>query len=208
MRTCLSSFRGNLSFLTAATSFLFAAHAFASELLVSNNDDSGAGSLRQAILDNNALGGANTIVFSNVVTGTILLTSGELLVTKYVTILGPGPATLAVDGNATGRALHISGANNAVHAVISGLTLTNGGAALGGIYNDHATLTLTNCVVTGNRVGGIYNNGSVSQQRRDALSARQHDQQQYDRRKRRRYLQLWRPGQRVGVNRRQHPQRE
>jgi len=43
------------------------------------------------------------------VSGTILLTSGELLVTNSVTILGPGPADLAVNGNAASRVFHISG---------------------------------------------------------------------------------------------------
>ena len=64
--------------------------AQAANLLVSNTNDSGAGSLRQAILDNSALGGDNTILFSNVVTGTITLTTGELVISNDVTILGPG----------------------------------------------------------------------------------------------------------------------
>ena len=46
-------------------------------LLVYNANNSGAGSLRQAILDNGNLGGGNTIIFSNVVAGTITLTSGQ-----------------------------------------------------------------------------------------------------------------------------------
>ena len=43
--------------------------------------------------------------------GTILLTSGELLVSNSITILGPGPANLAVDGNfpnTTNRVFHIT----------------------------------------------------------------------------------------------------
>ena len=49
------------------------------------HDDSGPGSLRQALVD--AVGG-DTIDFS--VTGTITLTSGQLFVDKSVAISGPG----------------------------------------------------------------------------------------------------------------------
>jgi hypothetical protein len=81
MQTRASSFRGKGSFLFAASILMFGFRAFASQLLVSNTNDSGAGSLRQAILDNNATG-TNTIVFSSIVTGTITLTSGELFISK------------------------------------------------------------------------------------------------------------------------------
>ena len=70
-----------------AISFALATTASAVTIAVVNTNDNGAGSLRQAINDSNALGG-NTIVFSNV-TGTITLASGELLITNTVTILGP-----------------------------------------------------------------------------------------------------------------------
>jgi hypothetical protein len=141
---------------------LFASRAFSGELLVFNNNDSGDGSLRHAILLNNAdFGGGDTIVFTNV-SGTILLTSGELLVTAYVTILGPGPGNLSVIVGGPGRAFHISGTNNPVNAFISGLTIAGGNGAPGCVYNDHATLTLSNCVVTASPTGGIYNDGSVS----------------------------------------------
>ena len=158
--------------LIAAVVALAGANAQATTLLVSNTNDSGAGSLRQAVVDNNTMGGGNTIVFSNVVTGTITLTSGELLVAKYVTIVGPGSGSLAVNGNAASRVFHCSASNNAVNAVISGLTITNGavsggfpGNIGGAIWNDHATLTLSNCAVSGNYGGngpggGIYNDGS------------------------------------------------
>jgi predicted outer membrane repeat protein len=140
----------------------------AATLMVSNTNDSGTGSLRQAIADNSTLGGGNTIIFSNGVNGTITLTNGELLLTSNATILGPGPGTLSVSGNAASRVFHIT---NGVTVAISGLTITNGAVSGsypanlgGGIWNDHSTLTLSNCVVTGNSGGngsggGIYNDG-------------------------------------------------
>src|SRR5207302_5554500 len=109
----------------------------------------------------------NTIVFATNVTGAIKLTTGELLVNQSVSIIGPGPGVLAVDGNASSRVFHIT---NAAIVSISGLTITNGavsgvnGIGGGGLWNDHSTLTLSNCTVTfnsgGNGPGGaIYNDG-------------------------------------------------
>ena len=145
-------------------SLALAGRAPAINLLVYNTNDSGAGSLRQCIDDNAALGGGSTIIFSNVVTGTITLTNGELLITNNVTILGPGANVLAVDGNAANSVFHI---NNGVTAAISGLTITNGsasGAWGSGILNEYSTLTVSNCTLSGNSGsyggGGICNNGA------------------------------------------------
>jgi hypothetical protein len=154
------------TFLTAIVlSLTLAARAPAINLVVYNTNDSGVGSLRQCIADNTALGGGSTIIFSNVVTGTITLTNGELLITNNVTILGPGANVLAINGNAASSVFHIS---NGVTTVISRLTITNGntsGPGGGGIFNDDSTVTVSNCTLSGNSAGaggGIYNNGSGS----------------------------------------------
>ena len=147
----------------AVTVLLFCAvviHLRAATITVTNTNDSGPGSLRQALA---AANNGDTINFA--VTGTISLTSGELLANKNVTISGPGAATLAVDGNSTSRVFHI-GPGKTVS--ISGLILTNGSTGSengGGILNDHATLTINSCAVQNslaqsNRGGGIYNDGS------------------------------------------------
>src|SRR2546426_11479946 len=103
----------------------------------------------------------NTIDFS--VTGTITLNSGNLAVNNSVTISGPGADMLAVNGNAARRVFYISSGKT---VTISGLTITNGSASTftngGGIYNDHATLTINNSILSGNSAasgngGGIYN---------------------------------------------------
>jgi len=135
----------------------------ADTITVITTADSGPGSLRQALADSND---GDTINFA--VTGTIGLTSAELLVNKSVTISGPGAPSLAVDGNATSRVLHI-GAGKTVS--ISGLTLTNGNVvAVGngcGLLNDHAVLTMDSCAVHNNystqlaNGGGVYNDGSA-----------------------------------------------
>jgi hypothetical protein len=121
---------------------------------VTNTNDSGPGSLRQALADANY---GDTINFA--VTGTIGLTSGELLVNNSITISGPGPASIALNGNAKSRVIHIAPSKT---VTISGLTITNGA---GGIYNEHARLTLDSCAIDGNYGGyfgsAIYNDGTA-----------------------------------------------
>jgi predicted outer membrane repeat protein len=142
---------------------LLALNAHAANLIVTNSNNTGPGSLRQAIQNNNSSGG-NTIIFSNNVTGTITLTTGELLISKDVTILGPGASVLAIDGDAASRVFHITNCT----AYISGLTITNGRAtgnvspadSGGGIYSVDSTNTLSACILTGNVAiygGAIYN---------------------------------------------------
>src|SRR5205807_6799416 len=72
-------------------------------IVVTNTNDSGPGSLRQALADAND---GDVIGFA--VTATIGLTSGELLVTKNITISGPGAENLAVNGNAKSTVFHVS----------------------------------------------------------------------------------------------------
>jgi predicted outer membrane repeat protein len=137
----------------------------AATITVINTNDSGAGSLRQALADTND---GDTIDFDALVTGTIMLTSGELLVNDSIMISGPGANILAVNGNGASRVFEIASGKT---VTISGLTITNGFADFGGgISNNGATLTLSKCTVSGNtarllvsggRGGGIYNAGSA-----------------------------------------------
>jgi hypothetical protein len=98
------------------------------------------------------------------VTGTVELTSGELLVDKSIIISGPGPEDLAVNGSAKRRVFHVSN-DPCGNVTISGLTIVNGYTTGfgGGIHNDHAVLILNNCAITGNSAAGniggaIHNN--------------------------------------------------
>ena len=129
-----------------------------------NTNDSATGSLRQAIAD---VVNGDTINFDSSLNGqTITLTTGELLVNKNITINGPGSDNLIVDGNHASRVFHVS---RWITATISGLTIANGDAGVdhggGGIQNDHATLLVDNCTVSGNYAawgGGVHNDGSNS----------------------------------------------
>src|SRR5215471_10477968 len=90
----------------------------ANTLTVTNTNDSGPGSLREAL----AVAFNGDTIDATGVSGTILLTSGPLGVNHNVTINGPGAANLAVKGNAT---FPVFG-NSASNATISGFTITNG----------------------------------------------------------------------------------
>lgn len=132
----------------------------AATITVTNTGDDGTGSLRQAIA---AANNGDTIEFG--VTGTIGLTTGELLVDKSIIINGPGSNNLTVDGNYGVVVFHVSGG---VTATIAGVTITRGSTvpgAGGGIYNDHSALTVDHCTVSDNHAGwggGIFNNGGGS----------------------------------------------
>src|SRR4030095_8595719 len=68
-------------------------------IVVTNTNDNGPGSLRDAL----AVANDGDTIDATGVSGTILLTSGELQITHNVTINGPGAGSLAVDGNHTFR---------------------------------------------------------------------------------------------------------
>jgi hypothetical protein len=152
--------------LLAGMSAVWPQRVGAIDILVYNNNNSGAGSLRQAISDNNALGGGNTIVFSNTVTGTITLTTGELLISTNVTILGPGPQVLTVrDGSSFNRVFNVSGGTVA----ISSLTIAFGRSSSGGagLRLGSGSLALNNCLVvsndaTGSSGAGVFALGSFT----------------------------------------------
>jgi len=104
----------------------------------------------------------DTIDFA--VTGTITLTSGELVITNDLTINGPGATNLTVSGNNASRVFSF----NSVTASISGLTVANGRPSTyggAGINNTGGSLVVSNCSVTANSAGmsgGIYNNGNLT----------------------------------------------
>jgi predicted outer membrane repeat protein len=124
-----------------------------STLTVQNNLDSGAGSLRAVVA---AAHSGDAIVFAPSLNGqTISLTSGELLIKKNLTITGPGADQLSISGNHLSRVFEVA---SGVTDALSGMTISNGQASSGGsgILNS-GTLTVNNCSLSNNSVGGIAN---------------------------------------------------
>jgi hypothetical protein len=133
---------------------------------VTTLNDAGLGSLRDAIAIT-ASGG--TVDFQAGLSGTIILTSGELAITRDLTIAGPGADLITVSGNHTSRVFNIGAAFT---VDISGMTIANGlvtNASGGGISNS-GTLTVTNTILSGNfgtvwdidNGAGIFNSGSLT----------------------------------------------
>ena len=144
----------------------------AATVTVANSNDSGAGSLRQAILS--AVSG-DTIQFNADLSGAVIvLTNGHLLLNKSLTINAATlPAGITISGNNSNRVMQIS-SSSVVN--LRNLNIRDGYApdamypdnAGGGILN-LGTLTLTNCTVANNQAllgidpgGGAIENNSAS----------------------------------------------
>ncbi|MFK2905978.1 DUF4347 domain-containing protein [Dyella ginsengisoli] len=145
-------------------------------ITVTSNADSGAGTLRQAIIDAST-SVSDTITFSSSMTINLsTITSGNslLVVSKNLTIEGDidgnGTPDVTLNGQYLGRVLEItSGSNvhldglviehglvygNGGNATSTSLSVLNGGDALGGGIFNAGTLTLSNSTVSGNRAAG------------------------------------------------------
>ncbi|MEH2331253.1 beta strand repeat-containing protein [Nostoc sp.] len=134
--------------------------------IVTNTNDSGAGSLRQAIINANNDPGIETIlfdttgIFGDATPDTITLTSGELNVIEGVIIQGTGANKLTISGNNTSRVFNASASLS-----IDGLKITGGNAANGGGINSTSSVTVSNSTFSGNTAstsgGGIYSSSAT-----------------------------------------------
>jgi CSLREA domain-containing protein len=130
--------------------------------IVTTNANSGAGSLRQGILD--ACDGANIVFDMSQVVSPITLAS-ELSITKSLTISGPGASQLTISGNTVTRVFNI-GVPSPGAVTFSDLTIANGKVSGngGGIFlGNTGTFNLNSSVLSGNVAnfgGGIANASS------------------------------------------------
>jgi hypothetical protein len=158
--------------LVGSLSFAIPVHA--ATFQVSNLNDSGPGSLRQAVVDANAAPGADNVVFQ-AVTGTIVLSS-EIAISDDLTITGPGAGLLSISGNGSVRIFDIVGSAGAGSVSISGLTLTHAISLVsvgGAIAVFDADLTLTDSVVSNSTAffgGGLYFQGGTQIVRNTTIS--------------------------------------
>jgi hypothetical protein len=130
-------------------------------LVVSNLHDAGRGSLRSAIARANSTDAPDTIEFAPGLTGTIRLTSGELIISEDLTIKGPGAARLAVSGTDISRIFAIL---QDATVLLSRLTISNGnsGTSAGGGVVNHGRLTVMHTVFTDNSTRGGGQGGAIA----------------------------------------------
>jgi len=145
-----------ISLFLLITSF----HLAAQSLVVTNNNDSGAGSLRQAVLD--AVDG-DEITFDASLFDTTITLNSDIDISQNIQITGIAGNVITLDGNNSNRHFDINGAT----VEISNLTLTNGNASPGGSINLNASnVTITNSMLISNNSAGnggaIDNNGSTT----------------------------------------------
>ncbi|MFT3746186.1 MAG: choice-of-anchor Q domain-containing protein [Pyrinomonadaceae bacterium] len=152
-----------------------------SAVIVTNSNDDGPGSLRQAIRD---AGAGGTVGFSALFSQpqTITLTTGELVVGN-INIVGPGADLLTISGNNSSSVIQVL---NSGPVQISGMTITKGyvrgiylpfggrltldgmvvygnsGSSQGsGLYGFASALTVSNSTFYGNSTSAIYNDEST-----------------------------------------------
>jgi hypothetical protein len=135
--------------------------------VVTNTNDSGPGSLRQAVLNSNALAGTQIVTFDSSVFNvprTITLTSGAIPIADSVVIQGTGSNLLTVSGNNSSQIFTIDKSGSSGNSiVVNGMDITAGkviGGVGGAIYDEDEALTLNDVIVensTSNVDGGGIN---------------------------------------------------
>ena len=151
---------------------MLASPAHAATLTVTNTNDSGPNSLRQAMLDANASGVANTIDFAPSLKGK----AGQIKLDSQLPVIIAAGGGLTIDGGGAEITLD-QFAEERVFKVDYNATLTldtlqvQSGHATGpdgyggGIYNNNGNLTVRNSTIAYNKAdlggGGIYNTGRV-----------------------------------------------
>jgi hypothetical protein len=166
MQTISELFKSGLM-LTILLLTISAINATAATFTVTNTNNSGAGSLRQAIADSNAAAGSDTITFDPAVFNTpqTITLANPILVSpatgESLTITGPGANLLTIRGNGAGDftgQIFNRNANTSHALLLSGMTLTNAGFSA--VTNDNtgaqSSLTVTNVsfVANANAFGG------------------------------------------------------
>ena len=129
-----------------------------SDLVVTNSNDSGAGSLRDALAS--ACPGS-TVTFDMTpghVTSPITLTGGEILIDRDVTITGPALENLIISGNDSRRVFDISLGHR---VAISSLTITGGKADSGAAIRSQGNLLISNSTFAGNHTTGEGSGGAL-----------------------------------------------
>jgi predicted outer membrane repeat protein len=135
-------------------------------------DINGRCTLRAAVQESNACCFTNTVNFNLPPVSVINLTLGELYVTRFINIVGPGSKNLTVQrspvsGTSNFRVFHLMTSEN-YRSFFRGFKIKNGSTNLGGaiyVESPGTALLLNDIVISENsasRGGGIYNEGKLS----------------------------------------------
>jgi hypothetical protein len=146
--------------LLAASVMMLARPAQAANFAVTNTNDAGAGSLRQAISDANTTLGADTINFELGSAATITLASQLPTITDSAGLTIDGGSTnITISGN---KSVGVFAVGTGAKLTLSNLTVADGfagGLGGGGIFNRSGTLEVNNSTLSGNSAtlggGGI-----------------------------------------------------
>lgn len=130
-------------------------------LTVTNRNDNGAGSLRQAVLDANTDGSAD-IVFQSGLTGTITLASILPSITGNVDLAGPGANQIIISGQGTSSVIDIPNSRTFVN--LSDVTISQGNDPINqtAAISNSGILTVVSSAFfgnLGNNGGAIFNDG-------------------------------------------------
>lgn len=131
---------------------------------VSNANDTGAGSLRQAIVDANTTPGADVIDITAV--GTVNLLNPLPTITESLTIQGPGAELFRIDGQDLYRVFDIAAVNGAISDLTIQRGAISGTEANGGGIRSVGNLSLSHVRVLSNTAqqggGGLYVVGQMT----------------------------------------------
>jgi hypothetical protein len=145
---------------------LYASTVRADTFTVTNLNDSGTGSLREAIEAAEANAGVDEIVFADGVSGTVTLASALPIVRDPAGLIIDGGGDVTVSGNG---AVQVFRVDEGAALSLRSLTISGGRGARfdnpegGGIVNLGGTVVVTNSIIAGNNAhqvgGGIFNTG-------------------------------------------------
>jgi hypothetical protein len=137
------------------------AAAQAEDFTVTNLNDDGSGSLRDAIEDANTNPGADRVLFKSKLTGTIQLGDRLEVYSSDLQIVGPGARKLTLDGGGDSRVFYAA-SMVPTDVALSGLTITDGYGSTSGagiFFASGGDLTVSRVTIRGNETlssgGGI-----------------------------------------------------